>query len=222
MYTVHTNNALAVSHCTLGLHTSTYGMYTKSKRQVNSLHITHPRQISHVFLQIELILRLLLPWILHLIPVSTYRNIINVLNANSISSIYLLVLLGVEKMCCLQTNFFKRIVFIAQGIFTISDHNIGILCWTSRKHTFISAVDSVQLQTVYLGVSVVHAMLFDLPKSIAFVKESIAESFSFCNYIWSIFPKIIFSPLRWNEMNGVLLCVDTKRRSQYCICIHPK
>lgn len=124
MYTVHTNNALAVSHCTLGLHTSTYGMYTKSKRQVNSLHINHPRQESHVFLQIELILRLLLPWILHLIPVSTHRNIINVLNANSISSIYLLVLLGVEKMCCLQTNFFKRIVFIAQEIFTISDHNI--------------------------------------------------------------------------------------------------
>lgn len=142
--------------------------------------------------------------------------------AYSISSIYLLVLLGVEKMCCLQTNFFKRIVFIAQEIFTISDHNIGILCWTSRKHTYIFAVDSVQLQTVYLGVSVVHAVLFDLPKSIGFVKESIAESFSFCNYIWSIFPKIIFSPLRWNEMNGVLLCVDTKRRSQYCICIHPK
>lgn len=203
-------------------HTGTYDMYTESKRQVNSLHINRPRSVRHVFLQIELILRLLLPWILHLIPVSTSRNIIHVLYANSISSIYLLVLLGVEKMCCLQTNFFKRIVFIAQEIFTISDHNIGILCWTSRKHTFISAVASVQLQAVYLGVSVVHAMLFDLPKSIAFVKESIAESFSFCNYIWSIFPKIIFSPLRWNEMNGVLLCVDTKRRSQYCICIHPK
>lgn len=135
--------------------------------------------------------------------------------------IYLFFLV-LRKCAVGKQTFFKRIVFIAQEIFTISDHNIGILCWTSRKHTFISAVDSVQLQTVYLGVSVVHAVLFDLPKSIGFVKESIADSFSFCNYIWSIFPKIIFSPLRWNEMNGVLLWVDTKRRSQYCICIHPK
>lgn len=121
--------------------------------------------------------------------------------ANSISSIYLLVLLGVEKMCCLQTNFFKRIVFIAQEIFTISDHNIGILCWTSRKHTYIFAVDSVQLQTVYLGVSVVHAVLFDLPKSIGFVKESIAESL-YMKY----FPKDYFFTftMEWNERSAPL------------------
>lgn len=128
--------------------------------------------------------------------------------ANSISSIYLLVLLGVEKMCCLQTNFFKRIVFIAQEIFTISDHNIGILCWTSRKHTFIFAVDSVQLQTVYLGVSVVHAMLFDLPKSIGFVKEALQNHFLFV-IIYEVFSQRLFFHLydgmKWTECSFALI-----------------